>query len=74
MLIVDAQVHIWGDNIPTNPSHRQIPSYTADDLLNQAELTSRMRKQNRDRIAAQIILQSWLAAPNKNSTPKPFDD
>jgi len=49
-------------------------SSAADDLLNQAELTSRMRKQHRDRIAAQIILESWLAAPNKNATPKPFDD
>jgi hypothetical protein len=25
MLIVDAQVHIWGNNIPANPGHRQIP-------------------------------------------------
>jgi hypothetical protein len=26
MLIVDAQVHIWGKGIPTNPAHRQISS------------------------------------------------
>ena len=33
MKVVDAQVHIWGANLPTNPSHRQITSYTVDDLL-----------------------------------------
>lgn len=37
MLIVDAQVHIWGENIPTNPNHRQISSYTADDLLKEMD-------------------------------------
>ena len=52
----------------------RLTSAAADELLNQAELTSRMRKQNRDRIAAQIILESWLAAPNKKSTPKPYDE
>ena len=33
MLIVDAQVHIWGTGLPTNPAHRQITSFSADDLL-----------------------------------------
>ena len=41
MLIIDAQVHIWGKGLPTNPSHRQITSFTADDLLKEAhELVS----------------------------------
>src|SRR6266567_6145847 len=33
MPIVDAQVHLWRNNLPTNPNHRQIPNFTADDLL-----------------------------------------
>src|SRR4030095_3428492 len=37
MLIVDAQVHIWGKGIPTNPAHRQISSFTQDDLLQEMD-------------------------------------
>ncbi len=37
MLIIDAQVHIWGKGLPTNPSHRQITSFTADDLLKEMD-------------------------------------
>ena len=37
MLIVDAQVHIWGNNIPANPGHRQIPDFSADDLLKEMD-------------------------------------
>ena len=33
MLIVDAQVHIWGSGKPTNPNHRQVPVYSKDDVL-----------------------------------------
>ena len=33
MLIVDAQVHIWGSGPPTNPSHRQVNVFTRDELL-----------------------------------------
>jgi predicted TIM-barrel fold metal-dependent hydrolase len=33
MRIVDAQVHIWGSGPPTNPSHRQVPTFTKDELL-----------------------------------------
>jgi hypothetical protein len=32
MLIVDAQVHIWSAGPPTNPSHRQVTSYTAEGV------------------------------------------
>ena len=37
MLIVDSQVHIWQNHVPAVPSHRQIPSYTADDLLEEMD-------------------------------------
>ena len=37
MLIVDAQVHIWGKNLPTNPAHRQITTFSKDDLLKEMD-------------------------------------
>ncbi|MDA0735108.1 MAG: amidohydrolase family protein [Chloroflexi bacterium] len=37
MLVVDAQVHIWKTGLPTNPSHRQITSYTMEDLLKEMD-------------------------------------
>ena len=37
MLIVDAQVHLWADNLPANPSHRQIPNFLTDDLLKEMD-------------------------------------
>ncbi len=33
MLIVDAQVHIWSAGPPTNPSHRQVNSYSAEECV-----------------------------------------
>jgi len=33
MPIVDAQVHIWGSGPPTTPTHRQVTSFSADELL-----------------------------------------
>ncbi len=37
MVVVDAQVHIWSQNLPTNPSHRQITAFSADDLLKEMD-------------------------------------
>ena len=37
MLIVDAQVHIWGEGLPGNRAHRQITSYSKDDLLSEMD-------------------------------------
>ena len=33
MLIVDAQIHLWSKNLPSNPAHRQVPSYSAEECL-----------------------------------------
>ena len=33
MLVVDSQIHLWGANLPTNPAHRQVTSYTAEEAL-----------------------------------------
>jgi predicted TIM-barrel fold metal-dependent hydrolase len=32
MLIVDAQIHLWGSGVPTAP-HRPVPSFTAEEAL-----------------------------------------
>ena len=37
MLFVDAQVHLWAQNLPTNPSHRPITAFSADDLLKEMD-------------------------------------
>ena len=37
MLVVDSQIHIWGSNLPTNPAHRQITSFNADDVLREMD-------------------------------------
>jgi predicted TIM-barrel fold metal-dependent hydrolase len=38
MLIVDAQVHIWGSGPPTNPAHRQVTVYSQDELLQEMDV------------------------------------
>jgi predicted TIM-barrel fold metal-dependent hydrolase len=37
MLVVDAQVHIWANGPPTNPSHRQVPSFSVAELLEEMD-------------------------------------
>ncbi|MSQ06541.1 MAG: amidohydrolase [Dehalococcoidia bacterium] len=37
MLVVDAQVHIWGQGLPTNRAHRQITRFSCDDLLKEMD-------------------------------------
>lgn len=37
MLIVDSQVHIWQNNLPANPAHRQIRNYDQHDLLREMD-------------------------------------
>ena len=37
MLIVDAQIHIWKNNKPTNANHRQVTDYTAADALKEMD-------------------------------------
>jgi predicted TIM-barrel fold metal-dependent hydrolase len=33
MLIVDAQIHLWGSGLPSNPSHRQVTQFTAEEAI-----------------------------------------
>jgi predicted TIM-barrel fold metal-dependent hydrolase len=41
MPIVDAQVHIWSGGKPKNPNHRQVDSFSKDELLKEMAPTSR---------------------------------
>ena len=54
-------VHLWDE---------RLSSHQADEYLAQAELTSKKRKARRDRVAAQVILQSFLDA-RAGGTPSP---
>ena len=37
MRIVDAQIHLWNAGNPTNPNHRQVPSYLKDEALREMD-------------------------------------
>lgn len=37
MLIVDSQIHIWSNNKPGNPNHRQVSDLTADDVIREMD-------------------------------------
>lgn len=37
MLIVDSQIHIWRNNKPTNPNHRQVTDFTAAEVLKEMD-------------------------------------
>mgnify|MGYP001240038747 FL=1 len=55
MLIVDSQVHIWNQGTP-NPWHRQISSYTVDDLIEEMDATGINR--------AIIVPPMWMGNSN----------
>ena len=33
MQIVDAQIHLWGSGLPSNQSHIQVTSFTAEEAI-----------------------------------------
>ena len=33
MQIVDAQIHLWGTGLPSNPSHWQVTSFTSEEAV-----------------------------------------
>lgn len=57
---VGQSVHLWDERL----SSRQ-----ADEHLAEAQLTLKKRKARRDRLAAQIILQSFLDAGGEDALP-----
>lgn len=43
MQIIDAQIHVWGSGLPSNKSHIQVTSFTAEqaiDMMNEAGVTA----------------------------------
>lgn len=53
------KVHFWDE---------RLSSLTADEYLIEAELTRKKKKARRDRVAAQVILQSFLDAQEPQQT------
>ncbi|MSQ20666.1 MAG: amidohydrolase [Betaproteobacteria bacterium] len=37
MHIVDAQIHVWTGHKPVNPRHRQVPDFTAEEVLKEMD-------------------------------------
>jgi putative Holliday junction resolvase len=53
---------------PTHLWDERLSSVAADELLRAGDLTRKKRKARHDRIAAQVILQSFLDAQSENPT------
>jgi putative Holliday junction resolvase len=61
--------------LPVDLFDERFTSSDAEELLQSAELTSRQRKSRRDKLAAQIMLTSYLESPSRGCEPPlPLDD
>ncbi len=58
--------------LPVQFWDERFTSSLADDVLQQGGLTRRQRKARRDKLAAQILLQSFLDAPDRSKPPVPL--
>ncbi|NOX55390.1 MAG: Holliday junction resolvase RuvX [Planctomycetes bacterium] len=58
--------------LPVQFWDERFTSSLADDLLRQADLTRKKRKARRDKLAAQIMLQSFLDAGDRQRPPPSF--
>ena len=71
MLIIDAQVHLWGKGLPTNRSHRQITSFTVDDLLKEMDTSgidgAVIHPPGWDSDSSTIAVEAALQHPNRLS-------
>lgn len=63
MLIVDAQVHIWANHVPTNPNHRQVATFSKDELLAEMDAAG---------VDAAIIHPPSSWDPDANAPQVPF--
>jgi len=67
----------WVESVTQLPVTYWDERYTssmADVYLMHANATKKKRKANRDRIAAQIMLQNFLESENREQLPGPIDD
>ncbi len=71
MLIVDSQVHIWRNSVPAVPTHRQIPSYSTDNLLEEMDEAgvdaAVIHPPSWDPSADQLALEAASQHPNRLS-------
>lgn len=76
MLIVDSQVHIWKSGTPVS-IHRQIPSYTKDDLLKEMDAggvnAAVLHPPSWDPLANEIAIEAAKAHPDRLSVLGFFD-
>jgi predicted TIM-barrel fold metal-dependent hydrolase len=76
MLIVDAQVHIWESGTPVSV-HRQIPSYSKDDLLKEMDAggvnAAVLHPPSWDPRANEIAIEAAKAHPDRLSVLGFFD-
>jgi putative Holliday junction resolvase len=56
--------------LPVRFHDERYTSAFADDLLHELDLTAAQRKQRRDRVAAQILLQSYLEGRRDDHSPE----
>ena len=62
MLIVDAQVHVWGAGTPL-AHHRQISSYSADDLLQEMDEGGAWTPRSYTRPVGTLTPENWPSKP-----------
>ena len=73
MLIVDSQVHIWGQGLPTNPAHRQITSFSKDDLFFCEFIFAKCREHGvHRRFGALLLSDEW--APLRDALHEAFGE
>jgi predicted TIM-barrel fold metal-dependent hydrolase len=76
MLIVDSQVHIWKSGTPVE-IHRQIPSYTQDDLLREMNEggvdAALLHPPSWDANATEIAIEAARAHPDRLAVLGFFD-
>jgi len=54
MLVVDAQIHIWRNNKPTNANHRQVTDFTAADVLKEMDEGGVARRHPSARVGSRL--------------------
>src|SRR5262249_45248960 len=61
-------------NVPIRFYDERYTSVFAEEILGQAKLTSKRRKERRDMLAAQILLSAFLESESGNAAPpRPLD-
>lgn len=74
------EARIWGERaaqavgLPVRFHDERYTSAMADELLHELNLTAKQRKDRRDRVAAQVLLQSYLDGHRQDRSPEALAD